>query len=178
MTEIYHLATQFLQQYAEKYQKRIDGFETTLIEKMLSYSWPHNVRELEQSIEKGVIHCRGNTLLNDDMPENIRTYRAVQSMWDDDQQSLMSLDELEQRYIARVLESVNGNKTRAAQVLGLDRKTLYRKLARNQDETTTENNIEALATVMDGEGNQTGKNEGKNNVLEMRLPSSAGEYSQ
>lgn len=177
VAEICSLAMQFLQKFAAKYQKQIDGFETTLLEKMLSYAWPHNIRELEQSIEKGVLHCRGNILLNDDMPENIRMYRAAQPVWDDDQQELISLDELEQRYIARVLESVGGNKTRAAQVLGLDRKTLYRKLARNQDETTTENSVGALASVIDSEGNQAGKNERKSNVLEMRLPSSAGEYS-
>jgi two-component system response regulator HydG len=67
--------------------------------------------------------------LLEDLPEKVQSYKRSQVVLDSgDPSELVSLDELERRYILRVLEALNGNKTLAAQTLGLDRKTLYRKL--------------------------------------------------
>ena len=68
---------------------------------------------------------------NDDLPEKIRDFKATRVVVDsDDPADLPTLEEVEKRYIQRVLESVGNNKTLAAQTLGLDRRTLYRKLER------------------------------------------------
>jgi len=66
-----------------------------------------------------------------DLPEKVRAFRSSQLVLSsDDPTTLVTLDELEQRYVARVLESVNGNKAAAARILGIERKTLYRMLER------------------------------------------------
>jgi transcriptional regulator with PAS, ATPase and Fis domain len=97
------------------------------------YNWPGNVRELENTIEHAALYARGSTIMPDDLPEKVRTHirtaeRAskIQTMFDD----LPSLDEIERRYLVYVLQSVAGSKTRAAEVLGIDRRTLYRMAER------------------------------------------------
>ena len=98
-----------------------------------AYDWPGNVRELQNALERAVALTRFDEITVDDLPEKIRDYhelaragrrqRAIPS-------ELPTLDEVERRYILRVLEAVHGNKTLASRILGLDRKTLYRKLER------------------------------------------------
>jgi DNA-binding NtrC family response regulator len=94
---------------------------------LLAYPWPGNVRELENVIERGVTLCQGEELTPDDLPPHVRERRDTDYLAGAVARRL-TLDELEREYIQRVLEDEGGNKTRAAQRLGLDRKTLYRKL--------------------------------------------------
>ena len=97
----------------------------------LDYDWPGNVRELQNCIERAVTLTRFEKIIVEDLPEKIQHYRSSQLVIiGDDHQQLLTLEELERRYIERVLKAVGGNKTQAAQVLGLDRRTLYRKLER------------------------------------------------
>jgi DNA-binding NtrC family response regulator len=94
---------------------------------LLSYSWPGNVRELHNVLERGIALCQGDSITADDLPNHVREKKPADFL----QVALarrMSLAELEREYIERVLDDEGGNKTRAAQRLGLDRKTLYRKL--------------------------------------------------
>ena len=99
---------------------------------LLGYPWPGNVRELQNCIERAVVLARSDCITRDDLPEKVRAYRpeqpppaaAVAPL------ELVALEEVERRYILRVLDAVHGNKSKAAQVLGLDRKTLYRRLER------------------------------------------------
>src|SRR5204863_9356794 len=96
---------------------------------LLSHTWPGNVRELENTIERAVALCEGGVIRAEDLPVTVRERRAGEP--DTLQTALargMTLGELEREYIQRVLTAEGGNKTRAAQRLGLDRKTLYRKL--------------------------------------------------
>ncbi|MDQ3032227.1 MAG: sigma-54 dependent transcriptional regulator [Myxococcota bacterium] len=101
-------------------------------ERLLAYDWPGNVRELENSIERAVALARGDEITPEDLPSRVRR-TSVPSIGDGEPQGasdLVSLDEMERRYILRVIRAVGGNKKVAAQVLGVDRSTLYRKLDR------------------------------------------------
>lgn len=96
---------------------------------LMDYSWPGNVRELENAIAHAVALMRSNEIEPADLPATITTYRCKRIVIDDrDLDKLPTLDEFTERYINRVLEAVNGNKSRASRVLGIDRRTLYRKL--------------------------------------------------
>jgi DNA-binding NtrC family response regulator len=94
---------------------------------LLQYPWPGNVRELMNVLERGVTLCQGNELHADDLPPHVRE-RKPSDFLAAAAARRMSLAELEREYIEKILEDEGGNKTRAAQRLGLDRKTLYRKL--------------------------------------------------
>ncbi|NUP06529.1 MAG: sigma-54-dependent Fis family transcriptional regulator [Polyangiaceae bacterium] len=101
----------------------------SVAERLLSYEWPGNVRELENCIERALALARFDQLTVQDLPEKMHTHRAQQLVVDATSPTeLVTIDELERRYIQRVLSLVGGNKTRAARILGLDRRTLYRKL--------------------------------------------------
>ena len=98
-------------------------------ERLLAYDWPGNVRELENCIERAVALARFDHLAVEDLPERIRAYRDVSfSVTLEGEDELISLEILQQRYITRTMKLVAGNTARAAQLLGLDRRTLCRKL--------------------------------------------------
>ena len=100
-------------------------------ERLMAYDWPGNVRELENCIERAVALARFDQITVEDLPDRLKSDRAGKIVVSaDDSSELVTIDELENRYIERVLKMLNGNKSRAAQVLGLDRRTLYRKLER------------------------------------------------
>ncbi len=94
---------------------------------LLAYAWPGNVRELHNVLERGVALARGDELRADDLPGHVRE-RKPGDFLAAAVARRMTMADLEREYIERVLEDEGGNKTRAAQRLGLDRKTLYRKL--------------------------------------------------
>ncbi len=94
---------------------------------LLAYHWPGNVRELMNVLERGVALCQGELIAEDDLPSHVRERRPADFLGAAVARR-MTLAELEREFIERVLEDEAGNKTRAAQRLGLDRKTLYRKL--------------------------------------------------
>jgi DNA-binding NtrC family response regulator len=103
------------------------------LERLTTHDWPGNVRELENSIERLVVTVRGHEITTDDVPLALgrreirgRTGRIEGAMFE----GLPTLDELERRYLVHVLEAVGGNRTRAAEALGVDRRTLYRMAER------------------------------------------------
>jgi two-component system, NtrC family, response regulator AtoC len=95
---------------------------------LTAYSWPGNVRELENVIERAAAMTQGAVLVPDDLPERLRSGKHVTSALSQARESQMTLRQLEQTYVAETLRRAGGNKSRAAEMLGLDRKTLYRKL--------------------------------------------------
>ena len=125
------LATHYLQHFATQSQKDVRSLDAEAAEKLSAYAWPGNVRELANCMERAVALTRNETIGVADLPEKIRSYRTSHVLVAaTDPTELVPMEEVEKRYILRVLEAVGGNKTLAAQVLGLDRKTLYRKLDR------------------------------------------------
>jgi DNA-binding NtrC family response regulator len=105
---------------------------------LTAYSWPGNVRELENAIERAVAFARGATLLAEDLPERTRTGGTVAGLIARSLAQKMTLRQLEREYILEMLRCTEGNKARAADLLGIDRKTLYRKL----DEYRAEGSLE------------------------------------
>jgi len=129
--DILVLAQRFLKEFATRSQKNVVGFSTAVAERLRSYAWPGNVRELQNCLERAVAMAGAELLAVEDLPERIRNYRSSHIVIaGEDAAELVPLEEVERRYILRVLEAVGGQKSTAARVLGLDRKTLYRKLER------------------------------------------------
>ncbi|MDI6800770.1 MAG: sigma-54 dependent transcriptional regulator [Thermodesulfovibrionales bacterium] len=118
----------FLKKYSTLMKKDIAEISTDVTAVLLNYDFPGNVRELENIIERGVALANGNTIELAHLPEdlrelNIRIFRKKEG-------KMPSLDEQEMSYIKWVLQEVGGNKTLAAQILGIDRVSLWRKLKR------------------------------------------------
>jgi two-component system response regulator HydG len=125
------LAQHFLERSSARMGKRVVGITSPAAERLLAYDWPGNVRELQNCVERAVALTRYDQLTVEDIPERIRAWKPTQIVLaSDDPGALVPLDEIERRYILRVLAAVGDNKTAAARILGLDRSTLYRKLAR------------------------------------------------
>jgi len=95
---------------------------------LTTYSWPGNVRELENAIERAVAFASGANILADDLPARVRSGGEVSSLLLRSSEQHLTLREIEREYILEILRRTGGNKTKTAQMLGLDRKTLYRKL--------------------------------------------------
>ncbi len=127
--DVLELAHAFLDRFSARMDKPIDGIAPEACEKLMNYSWPGNVRELENCLERAVALARLEQIVVNDLPEKIRDYQVHHIITaSDDPADLVSMEEVERRYIRRVLEVVGGNKSQAARVLGWDRKTLYRRL--------------------------------------------------
>ncbi|MBX3228746.1 MAG: sigma-54-dependent Fis family transcriptional regulator [Labilithrix sp.] len=136
--DVLHLARHFLKIYGERHGKPEVDLSPSAAEKLISYSWPGNVRELENCLDGAVALARGSKIEIDDLPEKVKTFRPERFVVSANQpEEIVTIDELERRYILRVLSLVGGNKSRAAQVLGFDRRTLYRKLERYQNGTAS-----------------------------------------
>jgi two-component system response regulator HydG len=125
------IAQHFVERFAGVHRATVKGISGPAAERLVSYPWPGNVRELQNSIERAVALTRYEMLAVEDLPEKVRDHRSAPILVEtDDPRQLLPMDEVERRYILRALGTLGGNKTLAAQVLGLDRRTLYRKLER------------------------------------------------
>jgi len=121
------LAQHFLEQCARAMSREVVGLTASCAAKLTAYSWPGNVRELANVIERAVALTRSSRLTVDDLPEAVRAGDPVRSATLASGEELVPLEEVERRYIRRVMQATGGNKTLAAQILGVDRRTLYRK---------------------------------------------------
>lgn len=127
--DILLLANHFIEQYAQRQQRGVTGFTEAAAQKMLNYSWPGNVRELRNAVEHAVALTKFEKIVPEDLPAKIRNYKSEQLLISsNDPKELVSLEEMEKRYIQHVLKSTSANKTLTARILQIDRKTLYRKL--------------------------------------------------
>jgi two-component system response regulator HydG len=135
--DILLMAQSFAQRAAARANKEVKGIATATAEKLAAYDWPGNVRELENCLERAVALMRFDSVMVDDLPEKIRNYQADRFVLSaDDPAELVTAAELERRYMQRVLALVGGNKSRAAKILGFNRRTLYRKMGRTNSKTT------------------------------------------
>ena len=128
------LVDHFLRHYAAAMSRPAPVLAPDARTALLAYDWPGNVRELAQVVQQAVLLSRGNALLRDDLPSSLRKVTA-QPVTADDEAGWPTLSAVERRYIDRVLQHTGGNKTRAAEVLGIDRRTLSRLFARERAET-------------------------------------------
>jgi two-component system response regulator HydG len=126
------LAQRFLERSSHRAGRPVIGIAPEAARKLLAYHWPGNVRELHNCMERAVALARYEQITVDDLPERITAYRParIDLPSGEDPDNLPPLDEIDRRYVVRVLEAVGGHRARAAAILGVDRKTLYRKLER------------------------------------------------
>jgi two-component system response regulator HydG len=126
--DILLLAQDFLRRMARPGQP-VRGLSSQALRKLLTYDWPGNVRELENCMERSIALTRSDEIAVDDLPEKIQNHHPAQLIIPGDRPGEMpTLDEMAASYIRRVLEAVRGNKSQAARVLGIDRRTLYRRM--------------------------------------------------
>lgn len=123
------LAEHFLQQFNREMGRRIEGFTEAARQRLLQYLWPGNIRELKNVIERAVVLNTKDRIDESDLVLS-PAQRGTASQPDNEFTAEMSLDEVEQRHIERVLRHTDGNKSRAAALLGIERSTLDRKLKR------------------------------------------------
>ncbi len=125
------LAQHFLRKHAEANGKAIGGIAPEAMAHLEAYPWPGNVRELENAIERAIAVSGHPVLLPDDLPAHVAAPTPVPpESGGPGPQALVSLDELTRQHLVRVLAATGGNKKRAAEILGVDRRTLYRMLER------------------------------------------------
>jgi two-component system response regulator HydG len=130
-SDVLVLAQAFIDRFATLHRTNVKGLSSPAAERLMAYAWPGNVRELQNCIERAVALARYEMLGVDDLPEKLRDYRPSRVIVEsEDPSELLPMAEVERRYVLRVLQAVGGNKTLAAEVLGFDRRTLYRKLER------------------------------------------------
>ncbi len=136
--DILTLATQFLVGFMSTSNRGpLLGFTPAVADKMLNYPWPGNVRELQNCVERACALAQGDRVALQDLPEKVREYKPTRSEVlpiGNDPTTMPRMDEIERRYIRQVLDAVSGNKSLAAQILGVDRRTIYRKLERIRSE--------------------------------------------
>jgi two-component system, NtrC family, response regulator AtoC len=129
--DVLFLAQHFVKQFSQQTSKNVVGLSPQVAEKLMAYAWPGNVRELQSCMERAVAFARFGELTVDDLPDEIRDCKSTDlSLPGVNAHEIMTMDELERRYITRILKQVDGNKTSAAELLGVNRRTLYRKLER------------------------------------------------
>ncbi len=122
------LAHFFLKKHSERMGKKVESISDEVMQLLSGYGFPGNIRELENLVERGVALARGNVLETAHLPEDIRRIRL--KVFRREAGKIPSLDAQEKAYIRWVLEEVDGNRSRAASILGIDRVSLWRKLKR------------------------------------------------
>jgi len=130
--DVLMLAQHMLRQYAAVFEKKVVGLSPAAAERLMAYEWPGNVRELGNCLERAVALAHFEEIQVEDLPEKMRKSSSPRTtaLAGNEMPELLTLEEVERRHVLRVLEACHGNRTDAAKVLGLDRKTLYRKLLR------------------------------------------------
>ena len=122
-----------LQKSLTAQQKHVEDIADAALARLIDYQWPGNVRELENILERAATLTQGPKISLEDLPPNIQNIQGEGQFIEDAAEQTLPLVQVEWSYIRRVLEKLGGNKYRAAQVLGIDRKTLYRKLSEMEE---------------------------------------------
>ena len=122
------LVDAFLKKCGEARGKEMKGVSESALAMLMDYAWPGNVRELENVIERAVTLSLGERISPDDLPPSVQGARGDRRVLDEAAEKTLPLHEIEKEYIKKILEKMGGNKYQAAHALGIDRKTLYRKL--------------------------------------------------
>lgn len=120
------LAKHFLKKYSAKANKRIEGFSQEAMNVFMSYSFPGNVRELENIIERAVILEKTSLIRPENLPQSINLF-AIETI---DPNRVKTIDEINRDYAEKVLELAGHNKSKAAEILGISRTSLWRILSK------------------------------------------------
>jgi DNA-binding NtrC family response regulator len=129
------LAQHFLKHYSEEDGKMIATISDKAMDLLCSYSWPGNIRELENAIEQAVALSYQPVLTPEDLPRDVREQSTLpQRSEASPKQNILadtpSMEEVKKRYVLHVLEQTQGNVSATARILNVDRRSLYRMLAR------------------------------------------------
>jgi DNA-binding NtrC family response regulator len=128
-SDVLALANSYLHRVAQRSGKAVTSIAPEAARKLVNYAWPGNVRELVNAIERAVALAEYDEITVADLPDKIQAFKSSDILVaGHDPSELVSLEEVEKRYILRVVEAVGGNRSRAAEILRVDRKTLYTKL--------------------------------------------------
>jgi DNA-binding NtrC family response regulator len=123
------LAKYILEKISARTSKPLARIDDEASRKLADYDWPGNVRELENCLERAVAICAGGHITDADLPEKVRQFESSRELsMSASVFELIPLDAMERRYVRQVLGRVGGNKTHAARILGIDRRSLYRRL--------------------------------------------------
>ena len=123
------LANMFIERVAARRQTFVKGLSRAAAQLLVDYSWPGNVRELENCIERATALCIGTEIDVADLPKPIREHKSTRlELSTSSLADLLTLEEMGHRYVRQVLAAVGGNKTQAAHILGIDRRSVYRRL--------------------------------------------------
>jgi DNA-binding NtrC family response regulator len=128
------LVDAFLRKCAASRGKQVKGVSEPALAMLMDYAWPGNVRELENIIERAVTLSRGDKILPEDLPPAVQGSRGDRRVLDEAAERTLPLEAVEREYILKILDKMGGNKYQAAHALGIDRKTLYRKLGEIEEE--------------------------------------------
>ncbi len=121
------LVEHFLKKIEQRAGHARSPFRPQALSVLMSYSWPGNVRELENALESAVALNRTGVIVPEDLPDKVRGGTREVKRLEDFYAELPSLEEVEQRYLAHVLKVTGGNKVKTSAILGINRRTLYRK---------------------------------------------------
>ncbi|MBA3541081.1 MAG: sigma-54-dependent Fis family transcriptional regulator [Deltaproteobacteria bacterium] len=131
------LARHLIERIARRANKRALEISAPAARKLVDYDWPGNIRELENYIERAVAVCDAPEIGVEHLPLKVQRYEASRLEIVATPAEMISLDEMERRYVRHVLSSAGGNKTHAARILGIDRRSLYRRLEDSPSPTAT-----------------------------------------
>jgi DNA-binding NtrC family response regulator len=121
------LLQHFIDKFRGELKKKISGVSEEALKILVNYEWPGNVREFENIIQRAITLSQNEVILPGDLPD-VMTREVDGNLIAKGLRQKFTMDQLEKEYVRKVLIEVGGNKTKAAKILGLDRKTLYRKL--------------------------------------------------
>ncbi|MBS2024945.1 MAG: sigma-54-dependent Fis family transcriptional regulator [Deltaproteobacteria bacterium] len=121
------LAQHFLGRIARRYRRTLSGFSQAAVQAMLEYPWPGNVRELEHAVERAVLLCRGDTIGPEDLRLRAPTGGGTAQL------DGLTLEQAEKWFVERTLARFDGNVNKTAEVLGLSRSALYRRLQKTDE---------------------------------------------
>ena len=123
------LANMFIERVASRRQTFVKGLSRAAAQLLVDYDWPGNVRELENCVERATAMCIGSEIDVGDLPKPIREHQSTRlELSTASPAELLTLEEMGHRYVRQVLAAVGGNKTQAAHILGIDRRSVYRRL--------------------------------------------------
>jgi DNA-binding NtrC family response regulator len=122
------LALSFLKEFAQENGKRVTDFTAEALHQLMNYSWPGNVRELRAAIEHAVVLCRGDKITVRDLPPSVRGETAASEAARLLTRGDLTVKEAEKQLMIRALKETKGNRTQAAKLIGMSRRTFHRKM--------------------------------------------------